>query len=153
MNTSYKIIKKGAQRFDLREWKDKRVVTEWVFDTEFEAECYRNKLIHEFKPNQNKMKVTNDYQMKLGVNRGVNRVWLEGAKLAKAGWFKGTRFNSVVTPESTCYYRHPLGHRAVAGTTDRPIIDTNSVKLFPKSERGTSLNVLITNNIIVIILS
>ena len=52
MKTSYKIIKKGAHRFDLREWKDKRVVTEWIFDTEFEAECYRNKLIHDINLKQ-----------------------------------------------------------------------------------------------------
>ena len=57
---------------------------------------------------------------KIGKNRGVSRLWIEGKSLASSGWSRGQRFDVVANTD---------GKRKVAGTADRPIIDANTDKL------------------------
>ena len=68
------------------------------------------------------------YKRLVGRNRGVERVWLEGTE-ALPGWRKGDRFNVTFTKGALVYEKHPEGKRKVAGTIDRPILDTNTAKL------------------------
>ena len=72
----------------------------------------------------------------VGRNRGVERVWLEGEMLLANGWNNGDRFNVEFIPHdgytgygALVYTKHPEGKRKVAGTVDRPILDTNTAKL------------------------
>lgn len=69
---------------------------------------------------------------KIGRNRGAARLWLEGPCLAAHGWNKGTRFTARFAPGSLRYVieKDATGPvRQVAGTAQRPIIDTNTDKL------------------------
>jgi len=76
------------------------------------------------------------YLRNVGRNRGVARVWLEGEMLLSNGWNNGDRFNVEFIPHdgytgygALVYTKHPEGKRKVAGTIDRPILDTNTAKL------------------------
>ena len=69
------------------------------------------------------------YQRLVGRNRGVARVWLEGEMLLANGWNNGDRFNVTFTKGALIYEKNPAGKRKVAGTPDRPILDTNTAKL------------------------
>ena len=66
---------------------------------------------------------------KIGRNRGTPRIWIEGKPLSDSGWTHGTRFDCTFREGSITYTRNPSGARAVAGTKDRPIIDTNSARI------------------------
>lgn len=66
---------------------------------------------------------------KIGKNRGVSRLWIEGKSLASSGWSRGQRFDVVWSADSLAYVANTDGKRKVAGTADRPIIDTNTDKL------------------------
>ena len=69
------------------------------------------------------------YLRNVGRNRGVARVWLEGEMLLSNGWNNGDRFNVTFAKGALVYEKHPAGKRKVAGTPDRPILDTNTRKL------------------------
>jgi len=69
------------------------------------------------------------YLRNVGRNRGVARVWLEGEMLLTNGWNNGDRFNVTFAKGALVYEKHPAGKRKVAGTPDRPILDTNTRKL------------------------
>ena len=69
------------------------------------------------------------YLRNVGRNRGVARVWLEGEMLLSNGWNNGDRFNVTFAKGALVYEKHPAGKRKVAGTIDRPILDTNTAKL------------------------
>ena len=56
--------------------------------------------------------------------------------LLSNGWNNGDRFNVEFVPQDLytgygvlVYTKHPEGKRKVAGTIDRPILDTNTAKL------------------------
>ena len=49
--------------------------------------------------------------------------------LSDNGWHNGQRFNVTFTKGALVYEKHPEGKRKVAGTVERPIIDTNTAKL------------------------
>ena len=66
---------------------------------------------------------------KIGKNRGVSRLWIEGKSLASSGWSRGRRFDVVWSAGELVYVAKADGKRKVAGTADRPIIDTNTDKL------------------------
>lgn len=68
-------------------------------------------------------------ERRIGRNRGKPRLWLEGECLIAAGWDCGTRFDAVFGEGVVTYTRNPKGARKVAGTRERPIIDTNTPKL------------------------
>ena len=69
------------------------------------------------------------YLRNVGRNRGVARVWLEGEMLLSNGWNNGDRFNVTFLKGALIYEKNPAGKRKVAGTPDRPILDTNTAKL------------------------
>ena len=64
---------------------------------------------------------------KIGKNRGVSRLWIEGKSLASSGWSRGQRFDVVWSADALVYVANTDGKRKVAGTAD--IIDTNTDKL------------------------
>lgn len=66
---------------------------------------------------------------KIGNNRGKTRLWIEGDALQKAGWTRGTRYRVEFNRGEVVYIADPEGPRKVAGTEERPIIDTNTDKL------------------------
>jgi hypothetical protein len=88
---------------------------------------------------------------KIGQNRGTARLWLEGKTLADCGWKRGDKFNVQITDTGLAYMKNAQGTRKVAGTIDRPIIDTNSNKLLQFCEIGDVVDVAIGTNIIVVI--
>jgi hypothetical protein len=63
---------------------------------------------------------------KIGSNRGLPRIWIEGQALAVMGWNKGTSFECRFHNNCIVYARCENGPRAVAGDDSRPIIDTNN---------------------------
>ena len=65
------------------------------------------------------------YERKTGANRGKPRLWLEGACLSDNGWARGDRFDVVEGAGRLSYVKRAEGKRKVAGTVQRPIIDTN----------------------------
>ena len=73
----------------------------------------------------------------IGQNRGKSRLWIEGKALASEQWSKGKRFDMIFglvsyrgeMVEGMVYLASVDGKRKVAGTSDRPIIDTNTDKL------------------------
>ena len=59
-------------------------------------------------------------------HRGRPRVWIEGKRLAAAGFTRGSRFNVVVKPSNQVLLKFLIadeGSRKVSGKGDRPIID------------------------------
>jgi hypothetical protein len=66
---------------------------------------------------------------KIGNNRGLPRIWIEGQSLHSMGWAKGTPFRCEFHQSSITYTRTDHGPRAVAGDDKRPIIDTNNQKI------------------------
>ena len=71
----------------------------------------------------------------LGSNRGKCRLWIEGKDLSEAGWRRGDRFD-VEYADCLIIRRNPDGKRKIAGTADRPIIDTNTDKLTTHARLG-----------------
>lgn len=103
---------------------------------------------------------------KLGKNRGKLRLWIEGAVLALNGWTKGKPFNCQWMTSDTgalapvlCYFKNeglapkvfddtPVTaskprRRKVAGTADRPIIDTNTDELAQLGGEGDLVHITI----------
>ena len=66
---------------------------------------------------------------KIGSNRGVPRIWIEGQALLVMGWQPGERFDCEFHQGSITYTRSATGSRAIAGDAKRPIIDTNSARI------------------------
>ena len=86
-----------------------------------------------------------------GANRNHPRLWLEGDTLSRHGWTRGTQFQATFLGDCFLYEKTTPGKRAVAGTPDRPILDTNSKKLGTKCgfATGNALTVVITDACIV----
>ena len=68
-------------------------------------------------------------ERKIGLNKGVTRIWLEGKLLSQFGWSKGEAFTPQFNEGKITYNKTEGGSRKVAGTPERPIIDTNSAKI------------------------
>lgn len=74
--------------------------------------------------------------LRLGLNKTKARLWIEGTPLTTMGWVRGTEFKVKHQPDiGTLSYvasTHPIyaaiagRPRRVAGTSTRPIIDTNT---------------------------
>lgn len=81
---------------------------------------------------------------KIGTNRGKARLWLEGTVLSSQGWRKGDRFDVVFEDGQLQYVKNPNGKRKVAGTDERPIIDTNTDDIIDNlnTEKGKSLSIV-----------
>lgn len=74
------------------------------------------------------------YQIhKIGLNRGVPRVWLEGMRLTNAGFMPACRYVLERDESGLILRATPTGHRAVVrgkkGEREFPIIDLNSAEL------------------------
>lgn len=73
--------------------------------------------------------------IRLGVNRGQPRLWLEGKTLSESGFKRGDKFRVVTGFEKTdlTLIVSPEGTRTVSGKTtpkgDHPIIDINGGEL------------------------
>lgn len=73
--------------------------------------------------------------IRLGVNRGQPRLWLEGKTLSLAGFKRGDKFSTTIYAEKTglTLIVSPDGTRRVSGKTtpkgDHPIIDINGGEL------------------------
>ena len=63
---------------------------------------------------------------KIGMNKGKNRIWLEGAILTDNGIKHGMRFTVVNSPNTLMILTDPNGKRKIAGNPSRPIIDMSA---------------------------
>ena len=97
---------------------------------------------------------------KIGTNKNKARIWLEGMVLASQKWGKGTRFNAEFKNGEVVYTKDENGARKVAGTEERPIIDTNTDKLTDslskadkRAMKGSNVKVSATPTRIVITLA
>ena len=78
----------------------------------------------------------------LGSNRGKTRLWLEGACLSSQGWHVGDLFTPLFQNGVITYIKGDAGgqspekSRRVAGTSSRPIIDTNTDRITDSLEAG-----------------
>lgn len=65
------------------------------------------------------------FTTKLGTARRVprSRLWIEGARLAAAGFTQGARFDLSRTASGLCLTLSDLGGRKVSGKSGHPIID------------------------------
>lgn len=63
---------------------------------------------------------------KIGLNRGKDRIWLEGAVLTTKGFKHGMRFDVIQSPNSLVIVPNVTGKRKVAGKPNRPIIDMSA---------------------------
>ena len=72
-----------------------------------------------------------EYTRNIGQNRGKTRIWLEGKLLLEHGWNRGDTFNAHFDEQDGAihYVKISNGTRKVAGTPERPIIDTNTPKV------------------------
>ena len=75
--------------------------------------------------------------LKLGIHRGAPRLWIEGKKLAGAGFLTGDRYvilSSASKPNQLEILKRPNGERKIAGGErngkPRPIIDAHSQEWF-----------------------
>lgn len=69
------------------------------------------------------MKLTK-YTRKIGSNKGKPRLWLEGIIVHEIGLSHGEKFSVSASRGEFRIERDFSGSRKVAGTPDRPIIDT-----------------------------
>ena len=66
---------------------------------------------------------------KIGINRGVSRLWIEGKMLSDHDWVRGTRFQLIIEGDYITIIRSTDGGYVVAGNDKRPIIDLNNSSL------------------------
>lgn len=79
------------------------------------------------------LSIISDGIHKLGINRGIPRIWLEGAQPRKAGFTPGTRYDVVYEGTTLTIRLNPDGSRTVSkkdkGDMPHPVIDINNPKL------------------------
>lgn len=73
---------------------------------------------------------------KIGVNRGVPRLWIEGKMLTDHDWLRGVNFELIIDGDYITIIRSTEGGYTVAGNDKRPIIDLNN-KLLPDGQNKT----------------
>jgi len=75
-------------------------------------------------------------------NRGAARVWLEGARLARAGFTPGVLFYIASSgPGHMFIEAHPEGPRKVSGKGHRPIIDLAGRSVMGELKTGDPVTV------------
>jgi DNA (cytosine-5)-methyltransferase 1 len=75
-------------------------------------------------------------------NRGAPRVWLEGARLARAGFVPGVLFCLASNgPGHMMIEASPEGSRKVSGKGDRPIIDLAGRSVMGELKTGDPVTV------------
>ena len=67
----------------------------------------------------------NTFTLKSGTNKGNRRIWIEGDRLASAGFNRGTVLYRSMTGSTMTLSTVPADGRKhrIAGTADRPILD------------------------------
>ena len=60
---------------------------------------------------------------KLGTHKGARRVWLEGKRLADAGFRHGLRYSATAADGALVLQLSAQGSRKVSGTARRPVVD------------------------------
>lgn len=84
---------------------------------------------------------------KLGLNRGIPRVWLEGSLPARAGFHAGSRYTVASTDGRVTLKLDDKGVRLVSGKARRdktlPIIDINSTELLSQFAGAESVRVVL----------
>jgi hypothetical protein len=83
---------------------------------------------------------------KIGLNRGVSRLWLEGSVLSSNGFNHGSLFDveATITDNGKPCLMISLdskGSRKVAGNPLRPIIDINGAKLLEGFHAGDMVQI------------
>jgi hypothetical protein len=76
------------------------------------------------------------YIRKIGRNRGVQRIWLEGKCVAAAGFRPGDHFNIVHVDGAMVLVKSDDGDRKISGKGEKGIIDmagSTISKSFPES--------------------
>ena len=65
------------------------------------------------------------FTLKSGTNKGNRRIWIEGDRLASAGFHRGTVLFRTMTGSTMTLSTVPADGRKhrIAGTADRPILD------------------------------
>lgn len=88
--------------------------------------------------------------IKIGTNRGVARLWLEGKCLEQHGWTTGVGFVYSINKDCIIYtkaQKTPNGKpRRVAGKEGRPVIDTNNKMITATANGKTHMEVTITDS-------
>lgn len=73
------------------------------------------------------------YIKKIGQNRGIPRVWLEGTQTERAGFKPGQKYDVIVQGHTIVLQANPDGSRVVSskkmGEKQNPVIDLNSREL------------------------
>jgi len=92
---------------------------------------------------------------KIGLNRGIPRLWLEGSILSTNGFQNGDHFSITNKKDSIVGYAltivwHSDGDRKIAGKPDRPIIDINGSSILWGFQHGDIVNVSASKGLIVI---
>ena len=64
-------------------------------------------------------------------NRGRSRIWIEGARLERAGFTAGTRFKLTAESDRLTIKKIAAGGRKVSGKPGRPIIDITGANCAP----------------------
>lgn len=79
-------------------------------------------------------------------------MWLEGVSLSSQNWHAGDRFDIEWGKKAIIITRNANGSRKIAGTSERPIIDTNTDKITDclNAETGNYTDFVITENTITI---
>ena len=62
---------------------------------------------------------------KSGTNRGNRRIWIEGARLLRAGINRGVKFSRTLDGDVMRLRFDGEGRHTVAGSDERPIVDLN----------------------------
>jgi DNA (cytosine-5)-methyltransferase 1 len=79
------------------------------------------------------LSIISDGIHKLGLNRGIPRIWLEGVHPQKAGFAPGTRYDVAYEGNTLTIRLNPDGSRTVSkkdkGEKPYPVIDINNPKL------------------------
>jgi DNA (cytosine-5)-methyltransferase 1 len=65
----------------------------------------------------------------LGTHRGAKRVWLEGKRLADAGFLHGVRYQVVAQGDALQLRLTPAGDHTVSGSEKRPVVDLHPEQL------------------------
>ena len=98
------------------------------------------------------MKVYKNKQItrKIGVNRGKNRIWIEGNSLTDFDWLKGVTYKKEVSTGLMVLEKTPKGQLKVAGGEGRPVLDLCGLYVNANFEGFESVTIEISKAAIVI---
>lgn len=92
----------------------------------------------------------------VGINRGKKRIFVEGAKLAKAGYAPDMRFNITIQDRSLCLTMNENGKYKISRRKNRysgvemPVIDISTKELSELFSENETVRLLVKKGAIVI---